>query len=69
MALTHIADEMVSLVDRLPDWKASHYLMAIFLIFRWQQVFPHSQVQLYPLFNVNNKAMDPHCGPAIENII
>ena len=61
--VTCLTDEVVSLLDGLPDWQAAHDLMALLLILRGQQVPPHPEVHLHPLLDVLDKAVYPHCSP------
>ena len=62
---TCLADEVVSLNDRLPDWESSLDLVSILLLPWRQQVTPHSQVCLHPPLDVLDQPVDPDGSPAL----
>ena len=61
---TCLADEVVSLDDRLPDWESSLDLVSVLLLPWRQQVAPHPQVCLHPPLDVLDQPVDPDGGPA-----
>ena len=54
---------MVSGLYWLPDWLAAHDLMARNLHGGWQEISPHTHVNLHPSLDELNQVVDPHCCP------
>ena len=67
LVVTFLADEVISLFDRLPYRQATHDLMAILFILWRQQVPPNPQVHLNPPLDVLDKVMNPHGRPEDQN--